>query len=373
MAIYLDDAVMNGKKDVLSYLKLDDKTIPTTRRKELEVLGGKKDKDGNMRICKSIYGVAEYSVYVPMLGREVKVRLASNRRPTKDNGFSYTPKNIGIEPAEDGSVLLTDELEFIFWFLRPMNRQSPFRKVNQKAYYEFKDNDAKAVLEGEIETTRMDAMSMIYGSNRRTFKELRELAKGMNMAGVDDMTDAVVQSNLKKLIDSDPIAFYNKANSREIIFSGKVQQAIDMDVLTIRNINGMKRWFLLNDEILPLQHGVDEVKALKELLSTQWYIYADQFEAAVQGRDIQANLANPANDLAFEQHESFKAPESKSELNATTIQKLKEIEADPYLKEKVEKYMNVDVEDPSVHAKTKEAYHKHKEYIDAYIESKKGL
>ncbi len=373
MAIYLDDQVMNGTKQVLEYLKLEANTIPRPRRTELEVLGGKKDRDGNLRIAKSIYGVAEYTVFVPMLGREVRFRLATSQRPNKDKGFDYTPKNIGIEPAEDGSVLITDELEFVFWYLRPMNRQSPFRKKHSKIFYEFKDNEAKSLAEGQLEEAKIEAMSMIYGSNRKSFKELREIAKGLNLPAVDDMSDSVVQSSLKAIAQADPVAFFNKATSREIIFSGKIQEAIDRDILSVKNINGMKRWYLGGEEILPLQHGVDDVKVLKEFLSEQWHIYATTLENLIKGQDVVSNLNNPANDKFFQEQETHVAPQNKSEMNATLIAMLKDFEEKPYIKEKIVKLAEVDPEDPSVHHATLASYNKNIAYVEAYRESLKGV
>jgi hypothetical protein len=376
MAIYLDDKVMNGKKEVLQYLKLEPTAVPTTRRTELEVLGGTKDRDGNLIICKSIYGTAEYTVFVPMLGREVKVRLAKMQRPNKDKGFDYTPKNIGIEPAEDGSVLITDELEFVFWYLRPMNRQSPFRPRNSKIFYEFKDNEAKANAEAELEERMIDAMSLIYGENRKSQSELKEIAKGLNVPNVDDMSLKLIQSELGKKAKADPIGFYNSATSREIIFSGKIQNAIDLGVLEVRNINGMKRWYLSGEEILPLANGVeDDVKALKDFLATQWYLYADSIQNGLEGKTLATTLNAPENDGWFSTE--HKTPEIKAEMNATLNKELKdilkEIEETPFLKEKIEKWSVIDPEDNSVHAATRKAMEKNQHYIDAYKESLKGI
>lgn len=375
MAIYLDDKVMNGKNDVLSYLKLESSVVPMARRKELEVLGGRYDKDGNLRTSKSIYGVAEYTVFVPLLGREVRVRLAKTQRPNKDKGFDYAPKNIGIEPAEDGSVLITDELEFIFWYLRPMCLQSPFRPRNGKAFYEFKDNEAKANAEAAREEKLIDAMSLIYGENRKTVTELKEIAKGLNISGVDDMSLQVVQSALAKQAKADPLTFYNSATSREIIFSGKIQSAIDLGVLEVKNINGMKRWYLSGEEILPLQHGVDDVKALKDFLSEKWYLYADSIQGGLEGRNLTSNLNTPENDAFFgAKHE---VPETKAEVGYTLSNEikllLKEIEETPYLKEKIEKLAEVNPEDNSVHAMTRKSLEKNQHYVDAYIAHKKAM
>ncbi len=370
MAIYLDDKVMNGKKEVLDYLKLDSGTLPTVRRKELQVLGGKRDKDGNLRISKSIYGVAEYTVFVPLLGREVKVRLARTQRPNKDKGFDYTPKSIGIEPAEDGTVHVTDELEFLFWYLRPMCSQSPFKPRNGKAFYEFKDNEANANAEARVEEARIDALSLIYGENRKTANELKEIAKGMNIVGVDDMSHAVIQSELKKRANANPLEFYNQATSREIVFSGKVQTAIDMGVLEVRNINGLRRWYLLGDEILPLSHGENDVQALKEFLSAQWYLFSDKIQNGLDGKNVLSNLNTPENDDHFTEH---KVPEIKAEISASFNDVLKELEKQPFLLEKVQKWADLDPEDNSVHFKTRESMQKNQVYIDAYKESLKGI
>lgn len=360
--IYLDDKAVNGKKGVCEYLKIDPNSIPSNRRKEFEVTGGRVDRDGNLRVRKSIDGKPEYSVYVPHLGREVKVRYAVSQSPVREGGFRYTGKTL-MEPAEDGSVLMKDENEFIFWFIRPLNRQSPFRREGAKFYYEYKDNDAKAKSEIELEEARIDALSIIVGSDSWSMAQLRQLAKGMNISGVDDMTDLVVKKNLKDRAYKDPLEFYKTANSREVIFSGKIQEAIDLKVLHVVDKNGMRRWYLNDEEILPIQYGDDPLNALKNHLSSEWYKYADEVNRGLEGRTVASNLNNPANDEFFEE-----APKvsQKAEMNVSFIEALNELKKDEIKFEKIKKLAEADIEDPSLHWATRKSYNENKELIDAY-------
>ena len=372
MSIYLDDQVMNGTNAVLKYLGVDKSLIPTTRRKLFEVKGGKTDRDGNLRICKSIYGVAQYTIHVPILGRQVKVRIASNQTPNKDKGFLYSPKNIGLEPSEDGSVLVQDEEQFLFWFLRPMNKQSPFRSEFEKVYYEYMDNEDKAKTSIALEEARINAMSIIVGDNRWSVTKLKSLAKGLEVQNVDDMSTVILQEALKKIAYADPIAFYSNATSRDIIFSGKIQDAIDKDILTVKTMNGMKRWYLSDREILPLQHSEDPNIALKNFLAQNWHLYADEIQAGIDGKSQSTFLNSPENDAFFQEEEKHITPETLSHVDGQIVYDLKQMDIKDEEFEKIKKIAEYDLSDPNLHHSKRKSYEMNKEAVDAYKESLKA-
>lgn len=374
MAIYIDDLVQNGKKEVCASLGLDYHSIPTTRRKVLELRTRVIDDKGTKRSMKSLGGKPEYVVFCPHLGREVKVRYARMQRKDKDGTPSYPdPKTLFLLPAEDGSVLINDDLEFIFWYLHPMCAHSPFFKKGSESAFEFQDHDAKATAEVEREEAYINAMSIIVGMSAWSDTELKHLAKGMNVVGVDDMTPAVVKQNLKNLAKRDPILFYNRANSREIVFSGKVQEAIDRKVLHTQTVNGMTRWYLKDKEILPLAYGQDALTELKKHLADKWYLYSDDIERELSGVSVKTALESPQNDAAFEKLPKVPTLEMPASMTPEQVELLKKIRAATWLEEKMQKIDTYDLSDPDLHPGKKASYEKYKDYYHAWKAEKEAL
>lgn len=368
MAIYLDDAVMNGKKDVLDYLKLDPKIIPNHRKKLFEFTHKKADQDGRVRIKKSIFGSPEFSVFVPHLGREVKIRYAVTQRRDKDKNFIYSPPSIGIEPAEDGTVVMNNDLEFLFWFLRPLCKNSPFRTATQRSHYEYQDNDFKATTELDLEENRVDAVSIVIGNNAWAISKLRMLLKGLNESGVDDMTDVIVRKKLKDRAYANPIDFINIAESREVMFSGKLQECIDRKILKVESKLGMKRWYLLEEEILPLQYGVDEVRELKNFLSVNWHLFAETIQNALGNKTVERSLNKPELDQYFADNK-VEPVIQRAEVTPAFNKELRMMEEDAALKDKIIMLSKIDPNDKSVNIGLRQSYKSKIKFIEAYLES----
>lgn len=357
MALYIDDKAMT-KKEALEFLKISPSFIPQVRRKIIQCVTKQIDKD-KVRPPKSIGGKPQYLIYVPHLEKEVAVRFATSQRKDKDQNFVYPhPKTIALHPAEDGTVLIPDELEFLFWFLRPMCEQSPFRNKDTQFFYGFKDDHAKATSDMEREERYIRAIGILVGPSAWTDVQLKHLAKGMNIMGVDDMSSMVVKNELKKLAYKDPTVFYNKANSREVIFSGKIQEAIDAKVLVLKMLNGMQRWYLKNEEVLPVSYGQDPLVELKNHMAEKWYLYSDKINEGLAGVDLESKLNNTINDAAFEE---TKVPEAKirAELTPEEIEILKEIKSKDWLEDKMRK---IDAYDKSDLDKMQHA--QRKSYLD---------
>lgn len=335
MGLYVDNIPMT-KKAALEFLGISPTFIPQTRRKIIQVVTRQVDRDKH-RPPKSIGGKPQYLVFVPHLEKEVAIRYATSQRKDKDQNFVYPhPRMLALHPAEDGTVLIPDELEFLFWFLRPMCEQSPFRDKATQYFYGFKDDNAKATADMEREERYIRAIGILVGPEKWTDVQLKHLAKGMNIMGVDDMSPMVVKNELKKLAYKDPVVFYNKANSREVIFSGKIQEAIDAKVLELKSVNGMQRWYLKGEEILPMAYGQDPLVELKNHMAEKWYLYSDKINEGLAGVDLASKLNNPENDAAFEENK-IAGPRIRAELTPEEIEILKEIKSKDWLEEKMRK------------------------------------
>jgi hypothetical protein len=365
MALYIEDKPMT-KKEVCEFLDIPIHSIPTNRRRVIQMNTKIIDDKGTKRSAKSIGGKPEYSIFVPKLQREVKIRYAISQKKLKDDIFSYTPKTLSLIPAEDGSVLVNDDAQFMYWYLNPFCNHSPFKKPDAHVYYEYQDKNAEATKELQREEDIINAMSIIVGHAAWNDIQLKHLAKGMGVAGVDDMTPMVVKHHLKKLVHKDPIKFFNQANSREVIFTGKIQEAIDQNILILKSINGMQRWFLKEEEILPIQYGQEPSTELKQFMAEKWYLFADKINNALNGVTISSNLNNPINDEAFENEAKASGVQIKAEMTPEMHILLKEIKEKDWLQAKIEKLASYDVNDPTLHFASRKSYMENIKYIEAY-------
>jgi hypothetical protein len=264
----------------------------------------------------------------------------------------------------DGTCLIPDELEFLFWFLRPMCLQSPMRRPEQVSFYQFQDHNERAERDLEMEEERMKAMSIFLGRDAWPDAQLKTLAKGLNIAGVDDMTPLVVKSELKKLAYKNPREFYTRASSRDIIFSGKIQEAIDGKVFVLKSLNGMQRWYMGAEELLPITYGQDPLNELKNMMAEKWYLYADKVNDALAKNDISAKLNNPVNDAVFKAEPELKI---KAELTDKELKFLAEIKKNDWLEEKMKKIHAYDKSEPDkMHPSQLKSWKENEEMYEAW-------
>jgi len=365
MGLFIDDKAVNKSK-FFETLGISPNSVPQPREKRFQ-FPMRTDQDGNARHLKRLM-VNEYSVYLPKENREIKVRIASTQKKDKEQNFEYFPTDNALEAGERGEILVSDEMAFLFWYVNPMNRQSPFRKPQAPVFYEFKDNDNVAKVANDRDEMRIIAMSIVLGHNAWSISKLRTLAKGLKIAGVDDMTDAVVKNTLKERAWADPDAFINQAESREVAFAGKIQEAIDRNLIALKTLNGMQRWYIQDREVMPVQYGIDARQALDDELSAKWYMYADDINAALENTNISTKLASADNDKFFQDTEPV--IETTAEIDATVWDEYQLLLKDEIKLEKIRKYADVDINNPGVHTATRKAAENLASEIAIY---KKGL
>lgn len=365
MGLYIDNEVVNKSK-FFETLGIAQNSIPSPREKRF-VFPVKTDSDGNTRHLKRLM-VNEYSVYLPSKNREVKVRIAHTQKKDKDQNYEYFPTDNALEAGERGEILINDDMAFLFWYVCPMNKQSPFRKPQAPVFFEFKDNDGVAKIDNDRDEARIRSMSIVLGDNAWGISRLRTLAKGLKIGGVDDMTNEVVKSTLKTLAFKDPDGFINQAESREVAFSGKIQECLDRNLIQLRTLNGMQRWYLGSKEIIPVQYGIEPRTVLDEELSSKWYMYADEVNRQLEDTNISTKLAAPENDQYFKEEDT--TIETMSEMDATVWDEYQALVKDEIKFEKVKKYAEVDLSNPGIHVATRKAAENLSEEIALY---KKGL
>ncbi len=350
MALFIDDKAVNKAK-FFETLGIAPNSIPTPREKRFQ-FPVKTDSDGNTRHLKSLL-CNEYSVYLPKENREIKVRWALTQKKDKEQNFEYFPTDNMLEAGEKGEIVVNDEMVYLFWYVNPMNRQSHFRKPQAPIFYEFKDNDNIARISNDRDEARIRSMSIVLGDNAWSISRLKTLAKGLSIPGVDDMTNEVIKATLKDLAFKDPDKFINQAESREVAFAGKIQEAIDRHLISLKTLNGMQRWYLGSKEIMPVQYGIDPRKVLDEELSSKWYMYADEVNNLLEQTSNSTKLASAENDKFFQKEEEV--IETVSEMDATVWDEYQALLKDEIKLEKIKKYADVDVNNPGVHVMTRKA------------------
>ena len=371
MGIYVDD-VPKTTKQLCELFEVPLSSIPKHRRRVMQMQTRIIDASGTKRSSKSYGGKPEFTAYVKSEQREVKVRYATGQRNMKDNVKVYTPKTTWLMPHEDGSCTITDDSLFVYWWFNPANRSSPLHNPQQGYYYDYQDKNQEAVNDLDREEKIINAMSILIGDNAWTEIQLKQLAKGLSIAGVDDMTPAVVKASLKKLAYADPEKFYNQANSREVVFSGKIQEAIDSKVLVLKSLHGMQRWYLNEEEILPLQYGQNADTEIKNHMAEKWYLYSDKIEAAIKQITIGSLLNNPLNDKAFEETKVVNMAR-KADLTPEQHALLREIKEKDYLNEKMQKIDGYNLNDPNLHVQQRKSYEDNKHYYEAWLANGKTV
>jgi len=371
MAFYVDDLKVGGVVELCKALKIPPVSVPFRHRvKEFEMNmerdargNPKRDRDGNYETKRKIAGVPAFTAYIQGQS-EVRVRWAANQRKDKDNLFTYTPTMITLDPGEDGTVYLNNEEEFAFWYLHPWNLQSPFHEKGAPYYFEYKDNDLRSKTENDLEEARVDAISIVVGRNSFSISKLRTIAKGLNFTGVDDMSDEVLRKRLRDYASNDPNGFINKVDSREIVFGGKIQDAIDKGIIVLQNLNGMQRWYINGKELVPVAFGTDPVTVLKDEVSANYHLYAEELDKALSGMNVSAALNNPEMDKYFEEEP---VPNVLTSFELTDEQKgfLRKMQEEDWFNVKIKKYAELD---PAAitNVQQKKAYNDNLPAIEAY-------
>lgn len=367
--VYVDD-VSVGTKELCAVLGIDPKIIPNKLARIYEINPDKvrKDDQGNEKTPRRLGLPTKFNVYLKSDGKQVTVRYAREVKKENKNGFvisQYSPGQLWINGKEEN---VTDDTEHVFRFLHPDCFQSPFRKVGGPFRYLFKDNEAKAKLDLLKEEQEMRAMSMIIGDSALPIAQLKQIAKGMNIPGVDLLTDAEVKNTLKKLAKDKPNEFYDNATSRSIQFNGLLQDVIDKKIVTILPVNGFKRWYFTNQELCVVPSGANELEVLKEAVVKNMDLIP-QFKTALDGRTVKSELEKPEFSKYFE---DFNIPEgtTRQEVSPNLRKENETMEAEMAHKEDIKKLTEEeDLEiaggEPMHHMRKKKLERLRKE-VDAY-------
>jgi hypothetical protein len=353
--IYIDDQKVSIK-EALRLLGVKEERIPAKTYKVFKIADKKKKPDrvnGGYLVPRSLTLKPYFTAPSPELGYNVEVRYVSQVVPKRDKDGDiqqeYFPHNMEFL----GEAIAVDDSEtFMWWFLNPNNRQSPFRAVNTGFYFEFEDREEMA--EAEIEHTYYltKALSLVMGDHALDVIRLKQLAKGMQVPNAEGMTYKLVQAALIRLIRQDPQKFYNKATSKTIQFEGVLQDAVDRGVLELRSLNGVKRWYLSGREILIVNDGKDHRQSLDEFIAENMEQYWPDILRGLEGVTTETQINMPDNAEFFKDFDAGSNSVKPVELGPEYKKEMREGSREFKEDMEMERLLKVDPADPTVHKQT---------------------
>lgn len=298
--LYVDDVPV-GVKELYEVLGIDPKSIPNKLARVFEIHPNKirKDEQGNEKTPRRLGIPTKFNAFIKSKGMNVTVRYAREVQKDNKNGYvtlRYSPGQLWINGREENVI---DDIEYAFRYIHPDCYNSPFRQLNGTFRYLFKDVEANANADLLKDEQEMRAMSLIIGNNAWAVSQLRQVAKGLHISGVDALTDAEVKNRLKMLAKANPNQFFDDARSRNIQFSGLLQDVVDQNVVKIVSNNGFRRWHFVNQEICVIPSGANEMEALRQAVANDMELIP-QFKTALEGRTVESVLDKPENQKFFD-------------------------------------------------------------------------
>ncbi len=337
--LYVDD-VNVGVNELYTVLGIDPKTIPSKLERIFEINPDRitKDADGNIKTPRRMGVPSKFNVFSKKHDKMVTLRYADTALPQTSksglNSVKYSPAHLFIN-GKDQNV--PDDTAYVYMYIHPDCFQSPFRKLDDPFRYQFIDNEAKAKLDLVKEEQEIRAMALILGEKAFTITELRQIAKGMNIPTVDNLTDAEVKNKLKYLAKANPNKFFDDARSNSIIFNGLIQDAIDKQKVTLNTSNGYRRWYFLATELCIVPQGGNELQALKEALSKNMD-YLPQIKAAIDGNSVVNELDKPENQGFFAQYKKD-MDITKNQVSTNLPKENKEVDSLILMEEDIKKFL----------------------------------
>lgn len=176
-----------------------------------------------------------------------EIRYAASKsnvrdRETKKVIEKYSPKKVQI----DGDTTIVTKADFAaFLLLNKKNRQSPFRNPEDVWSYELVDKQAnakKVVGTGDLMRQALNHANSAQG------KDLKLLAKGMGIDGVDEMTDLEIQGELTTLALNDAKSYLDKVGKQTTKMDGRIYDAIDKGIFKLDQTFGTPKWLWAKGE-----------------------------------------------------------------------------------------------------------------------------
>jgi hypothetical protein len=370
--LYLDDVEVSVN-NLYELLDIDKNSIPNPNEKEFEVHQRFVTKDalGNFR-SPQVGIQTNCKIWNKKTGMYSKLRIAETvtESGTGENKVKvYKPGQLFIKNRYKG---VSNDQEFIYMYIMPDCAQSPFRDEDKTPRYMFKNNQDIAKISVDFERQRARAIGVVTGDNAMTINQLKQIAKGMDVDNVKNLSDDEVKSALISIAIKNPNKFYDACKSRDVIFNGIVQDAIDEKIITQDFSDGIRRWKFEGEDIVVVTGGSDMMKTLRDSLAERAMEMIPRIKDALDGRSSKQLLENPQLDRLFSDFD-IKEPKSLAtnpEMAKVIKEEDKNTKEEEYLKALYEDSIKTGDEYQKVNWKRRERIEgDHKEKLAEYAKS----
>jgi len=182
---------------------------------------------------------------IPGTKQKAEIRYAQSQTPEKNsNGtsFDYKPRYVTNEGSKFS--FLGDLDLGLFMFLYPGNTFSPCREAGRRYdnLYEFVDTKARAIKRLGAINAKTKALSH---AERTDIFDLRIIAKGLNVPGVEKMDDDTVRVTMMEFADNPATTqkYIDAINSSTTKYDGRIVNLIDKGIIAIKKIGGNRQWY----------------------------------------------------------------------------------------------------------------------------------
>ncbi len=183
--------------------------------------------------------------------------------------------------------------------------------------------------------------------------EVKQIAKGFKITGVDDVSVAEVRQLLRAKLNLNPAQFILDLDNNEVALIGIVKDAMDKGIITSTTEGTSKVWILDGSQILVTKQGADELSSVVSEIESDLEKYFPLIEKGITSDEKSKKLAKPENAKFFDK---FKSKASHTGDEILSADERKALQEDRLKEEKLKQvrgWYGVDVTDPNLHSATK--------------------
>lgn len=193
--------------------------------------GGKKRYNAGFNIVTS-FTIEDEETKMPL--EIVYATRKSTNKDTKDP--EYFPKRVSIQG--EGMNLMGD-LDLAVWLaLHPMNMTSPLNK-GLKPSIEFVDTRARA--KKRINDIGQLGEAIVHAKSIKG-EEMRILAKGLGLYGIENKEDEEVSADLQDFAMKNHVVYMEKKDKRLTMIEGQIEHFVDKGIFKLENVGQVRRW-----------------------------------------------------------------------------------------------------------------------------------
>lgn len=360
MALYIDDKKASID-DVCKVLGINKREIPFhIKSKNFDLLQGvKRDPQSKKNIIPRGTGILASFDYTLKNGESLKITYAETARQELRGGVSrtkYAPRHLMINGLTL-SLKDNEDVKFFYLFIHPWNGSSPLNlgKQNPRIVYDFRDTEKKAKADEIKQDELIDALIRLRDLGDT---EVRQIAKGYKMDGIDDISTAEVRALLRAKATEKPAQFVVDLDNNEIALIGIVKDAIDKRIITSTTEGLGKVWVLDDRQILTTKSGSDEISLLVAEIESDLETYFPLISNGISNVEREKKLKKPENSRFFD---AFKGKSDTIDIqDRKDFNEAKSADAEI---EKLRSYYTMNPNDPGLHQGVKRAIIRHGEKI----------